>query len=90
MKPESPIIPGVLLDEIVYAKDQPPYAPLPAFRYPDGVVLTRWHMTWKERLTVLFRGDVYVWLNTFNDPLQPIMLQVEKPKPADTSEEPRA
>ena len=80
MKPVSPIIPGVKLPETVYAKDQPEYQPLPAHKSDDGTVLTRWKLSFKERLKVLFYGDVYLWLSTFNKPLQPVMLQVEKPE----------
>lgn len=80
MNPVSPVIPGVNLPETIYAKDQPEYRPLPVLRQEDGTVLSRWHLTWLERLTVLFKGDVYLWTITFNNPLQPVMLQVEKPK----------
>lgn len=80
MKPVSPVIPGVELPETVYAKDQPEYQPLPVFREDDGTVLSRWHLTWRERLTVLFRGDIYLWISTFNKPLQPVLMDVERPK----------
>jgi hypothetical protein len=79
MKPISPVIPGIELPETVYAKDQPEYQPLPAHRSPDGTVLTRWKLSWRERLTILFRGDLYLFVSTYNKPLQPLMLQVEKP-----------
>jgi hypothetical protein len=80
MKPVSPVIKTVALNEVIYAKDSTKYLPLPAFRYDDGTVLMRWKMTFWERVRALFVGDVYVWLLTFNDPLQPINLQVEPPK----------
>lgn len=92
MKPVSPVIPGHTLPEIVFAKDQPEYQPLPAFRDHDGYVLTRWRMTWRERLRVLFTGDIYLSLLTFGRPLQPVLLFTEKPKvqmpgaPAKTSQ----
>lgn len=79
MKPVSPVIPGVELPEITYAKDQPEYQPLPAHRSPDGTVLTRWKLSFRERLSVLLRGDLYLFVSTYNQPLQPLMLQVEKP-----------
>ena len=79
MIPATPIVPGMKLVETVYAKDQPPYLPLPVFRYEDGTVLMRWHMTVWERLLALVHGDVYVWLMTFNKPLQPISVRVERP-----------
>lgn len=79
MKPVSPVIPGLELIETVYAKDQPEYQPLPAHRSADGTVLTRWKLSWRERLSVLLRGDLYLFVSTYNKPLQPLMLQVEKP-----------
>jgi hypothetical protein len=79
MKPVSPVVPGHYLPEVVYAKNQRPYLPLPVHKALDGVVLSRWKLTLKERLSVLVRGDVYLWVSTMNDPLQPVMLQVEKP-----------
>jgi hypothetical protein len=56
----------------VYAKDQPEYMPLPAYRTPDGQEVTAcWGMTWRERLRVLLSGRVYVTLLTFGGPLTP-------------------
>ena len=83
MKPASPVVPGLDLPETVYAKDQPPYLPLAVVRCPengDGAVLMRWHMSWADRLTALWRGDVYVRLLTFDQPLQPILLFTERPE----------
>jgi hypothetical protein len=79
-KPVSPVVPGAKLPEVVYAKDQPAYQPLPAYRAEDGTVLTRWKLSWRERLAVLFTGNLYIWLLTFNQPLQPIQIQVEQPE----------
>ena len=80
MHPTTPIIPGASLPETVYAKDQPPYRPLPVFKQEDGTVLMRWRMNWRERFTAFYRGDVYVWLKTFNQPLQPIKLEINQPE----------
>ena len=79
MKPASPILPGVSLPETVYAKDQPEYMPLPAYRTEEGIVLSRWHMTWRERVTALLHGDVYLWVHTYGHPLQPVQMQVQMP-----------
>lgn len=87
MKPIQPIIPGHKLPVTNFAETQDEYQTLPAYREADGTVLTRWHLTWRERLRVLFSGDVYLWLMTFNQPLQPVMLQVEAPKMAARVEE---
>ncbi len=79
MKPVSPVLPGVELPEIVFAEGQDEYASLPAFRQADGTVLTRWRLSWRERLLAFWRGDVYLFVLTFNQPLQPVALQVERP-----------
>ena len=81
MKPVSPIIPGVDLPETVYAKDQSEYNPLPVWRDEDGTVLSRWHCDWRERLRILTTGDVYLWQMTFNQPLQPVVMQADRPWP---------
>jgi hypothetical protein len=62
----------------VYAKDQPEYLPLPSHRSRDGIVTSCWKMSFKERLRVLLSGRVYVKILTFNRPLQPLKLTVEK------------
>ena len=81
MKPVSPVFPGVLgIPEVVYAKDQPEYHPLPAYRDNEGIVTARWHMDWRERLRVLWTGDVYVSIKTFNMNLQPSRVSVEPPE----------
>lgn len=80
MKPVSPVVPGIELPEVVYAKDQPEYRPLPCHKSADGTVLTRWRLTLRERVRVVLRGDVYLFVSTFNKPLQPLMLQVERPE----------
>jgi hypothetical protein len=63
----------------VYAKDQAEYRPLPAYRSPDGVVVSCWQLTAEERQKVLETGQVWVSLMTFNRPLQPIRVDAERP-----------
>lgn len=75
-----PISPDLGLPEIVFAKNQPEYQPLPAIRLDDGAVITRWRLTWWERLKVLVRGDVWLWVMTFHKPLQPVTLEVDRPQ----------
>jgi len=58
---------------VIYAKDQPDYIPLPAYRdYATGIVTSCWTFTLKERLRLLFGADLYWRQLTFNAPLQPI------------------
>jgi len=77
MKPISPVIPGWVGGETVFAKDQDEYLDLPAIVCQDGTVITRWRLGWVERLRVLFRGDVYLSILTFGNALQPIRIQTE-------------
>lgn len=64
---------------IVYAKDQPEYLPLPAYRSTDGMVISCWALNWRERLRVLFTGRIWFNVLTFNQPLQPQLPQVDNP-----------
>lgn len=54
--------------------------PLPAFRAdnPQGEVITCWNLTFKERLRVLFKGEIWLSLLTFNKPLTPSFLTTDK------------
>lgn len=81
MKPVSPVIPGAALPEVTFAKDQPQYLPLPAYRDSGdkGAVLSRWRLSWKERLKILWTGNLYLWCLTFQQPLQPLFPTVDKP-----------
>jgi hypothetical protein len=80
MKPTTPVFPSrPSTSEVVFAKDQPQYIPLPAHRAPDGDVTTRWRLSWKERAQVALFGDVWLTVLTFNDPLQPVLLMTEEP-----------
>jgi len=80
MQPVTPIVPGHDLPVTNFAETQDEYLTLPAFRQDNGTVLTRWRLTWRERLRVLFNGDIYLYVLTFNRPLQPVMLETEPPK----------
>ncbi|HYG03308.1 MAG TPA: hypothetical protein VD927_12740 [Chryseosolibacter sp.] len=60
---------------VVFAKDQPEYQPLPALRIPgpQGEVITCWEMTKEELAEVMLTGRIYFKQLTFNGPLQPIL-----------------
>ena len=67
---------------VVIAKDQPEYKPLPAYQYPDddeGQIVCCWSLNWRERLKVLLTGRIWHNVLTFHKPLQPQLLQVDKP-----------
>lgn len=45
---------------VLFAKDQPEYLPLPAFKSdsPKGEVVTCWKLSILERLRVLIKGEI--------------------------------
>jgi len=65
---------------VTFSKDQPEYQPLPAFRNysPQGEVITCWNLTFRERLRVLFKGEIWLSLLTFNKPLTPSFMTTKK------------
>lgn len=83
MIPITPVIRGYEMAEVVFAKDQPQYQPLPALPV-DDYVITRWRLNWLERLRALFIGDLYLTIKTFKQPLQPIRMSLSKPVIVDT------
>lgn len=65
--------------EVVIAKDQPEYLPLPAaiVEREEGVsVVTRWRFTEDERSAIAAGADLYLELLTFGQPLQPLHMHV--------------
>jgi hypothetical protein len=65
---------------VVYAKNQPEYIPLPAFKENSkrGEVVSCWKLSFIERIIVLFTGRVWLSLLSFNKPLTPSLLAVKK------------
>jgi hypothetical protein len=67
---------------VVFAKDQSEYKPLPAWRRKNdqtGEIVCCWKLSIGERIAVLFSGLIWHSILTFNQPLQPQLLSVEKP-----------
>ena len=66
---------------IIIAKDQPQYLPLPAYAARDttGTVVCCWQLSWRERFKLLFTGKLWHQILTFNKPLQPQHLNVMPP-----------
>src|SRR5207237_1292972 len=77
----SPVVPGLGLDgtEVKFAKDQPQYRVLPALKLADGTVITRWRCSWRDRWRLLWRGDLWLSVLTFQQPLQPVRLDTDCP-----------
>lgn len=70
VSPSKPVEGG----HVVYAANQPEYNPLPVWRKPQGQVISRWRLTWRERIAALFGRHLYVEVLTFGGPLQPVFL----------------
>lgn len=81
MKPISPVLRGLEQHEVKCAEHQDEYETLPLLPIDGGQrVLSRWHLSWRERLVVLFNGSIYLHIFTFNNPVQPVLLEVDEPK----------
>lgn len=90
MSPITPVVPGFDLPVTTYAKDQPEYIPLPSYRCEDesGTVVTRWRLTFRERIRILLSGDLWLSVLTFNRALQPVKLTTECPIMGHTGHDP--
>jgi hypothetical protein len=64
----------------VYGEKQPEYQPLHVLKLdnPLGEVISCWKLTRWERIKVLFTGKVWLSLMTFNKPLLPSYLSVNR------------
>lgn len=64
----------------IYAKDQPEYMPLPVLKIegPEGNVISCWKLSFKERVKVFFTGKVWLNLMSFNKPLTPSYMSVNR------------
>lgn len=63
---------------IVFAKDQKEYLPLPALKFEDGEVVTCWQLSWKEVFKLLVTRKIWLAQLSFNKPLQPQFVTVNK------------
>jgi hypothetical protein len=72
MTPTSPVLPASGAVEVIYAKDQPEYEPLPTFR-TEKSVLSRWTLTEAERRYIAAGGDLFICMMNFSGPLLPIL-----------------
>ena len=63
---------------VVFGKDQPEYKTLPALVFQDGEVVTCWKLSWKELFKFVFTRKIYLSVQTFRRPLQPLYMTVSK------------
>ena len=73
MRPVSPVIPGYQDKEVIFAKDQPEYLPLPALilEGEDKPVVSRWQLNAEERKRVAAGADILFTQMIFNGHLCP-------------------
>ena len=78
MKPISPVIPEYQQYEVVFAKEQPEYRPLPALRLddPSNPIVSRWTFTKEERARVAAGSDLLLTQYIFEDLFHPLHLEV--------------
>ncbi len=77
MTPISPVLaPEWVAHEKTYAEKSSVYTPLPVIRNSTGVVLSRWHLTDKERKAIANGADVFLSVWTFLQPLQPLRIEI--------------
>lgn len=55
---------------VVFAEDQPEYQPLPAYKDSgaNGEVITCWKLSFRERLRILFKGEMWLCLLSSANP----------------------
>ncbi len=65
---------------VIFAKDQKEYQPLPALRIDStqGEVISCWKFSLWERLQILIFGKLWVCNLTFKKSLQPMFFSVKK------------
>lgn len=81
MKPVSPVLLSQRASETVFGKAQSQYIELPTV-VEGARVISRWHLSFKERLRVLFSGDLYLTVLDLAEwgPLAPAKIEVEEPR----------
>lgn len=62
----------------VWAKDQPPYLPLPAYTN-ERETISCWRLTWAERIRVLLSGRLWLRQMNFGQALQPQAPSIASP-----------
>lgn len=62
----------------IYGEGQPQYEPLPVLLFPNGQVISCWQLSEEEKKRVAETGQIWLSQLTFNRPLQPVFMTVEK------------
>ena len=74
MKPED-----FFETNVKFGQNQTEYLTLPAYKDDKGQVVTKWRLSFWERLKVLCTGRIWFLTLTFNNPLQPIRPTLDDP-----------
>lgn len=80
MQPITPVIPNhPNWPTIQFAKTQDQYLTLLGIRLDNEykTVVSRWKLTWRERIQVLLHGSIWLHQATFGSPLTPVNLFTE-------------
>ena len=66
---------------VVFAKDQKPYLPLPAYQddINGGRIFHCWKLTLPEKFKILFTGKLWIEVLNFKQPPQPIRPMINNP-----------
>ena len=62
----------------VYGDKQPQYQPLSAHKTKDGNVVSCWELSEREIAKIVKTKRIWLSVLTFNKPLQPVLLSVNK------------
>jgi len=67
---------------VVWAKNQPPLLPLPAYS-DKTMTVTKWRLSWRERVKILWTGTLWFQQRNLGKPLQAQLPTVDYPFVAD-------
>jgi len=77
IQPVSPVLSNIeLSNQIIIAKDQPQYKPLPAIYLNSDEILTRWKIPFWQRVWLVMAGSIYLDYLTFGRPIQPMKVLI--------------
>jgi hypothetical protein len=75
----TPVVPQGLHEGgrlTIYAEHQPEYTPIPVSKDANGLLMSEWEPTPEERALLATGGRVRLWIHTYNQPLQPLQMEV--------------
>jgi len=68
---------------VIFAENQPEYLQLPAYKIPqdvEGRIVCCWKLSFKERIKLFLFGELWHSILTFNQPLQPQLIETDRPE----------